>query len=82
MSKTTETTLTASTANGETHFAKGSNPELWRNNHNKNMVVEFVCVCEMRFAESKSAGVIYIQSRKYCVRSLDEFKCKFTRIES
>lgn len=51
---------------------------LYRNNDNPNVVVEFVSSAEMRVGETRWTAVIYARGQTLYVRPIQEFHAKFT----
>jgi hypothetical protein len=51
---------------------------LYRNNDNRSVVVEFVSTAEMRVGETRWTAVIYARGQMLYVRPLEEFHAKFT----
>jgi len=64
-------------------MAASSNPaahhrNLYRNNDNPSVVVEFVSTAEMRVGETRWTAVIYARGQTLYVRPIQEFHAKFT----
>ena len=51
---------------------------LYRNNDNPAVVVEFLSTAEMRVGETRWTAVIYARGQTLYVRPLEEFHAKFT----
>jgi hypothetical protein len=51
---------------------------LYRNNDNPSVVVEFLSTAEMRVGETRWTAVIYARGQTLYVRPIQEFHAKFT----
>ncbi len=56
----------------------GNHRNLYRNNDNPNVVVEFISTAEMRVGETRWTAVIYARGQTLYVRPIQEFHAKFT----